>query len=77
MNKPSNFKKTCTCPNCGAEMLISYIQSNFLYICSECGCSISAEEKNYDYQNLCPNCNNILDNNECPYCGYDLGSDFD
>jgi len=27
---------------------------------------------------VCPNCNQALgDGNECPYCGYDLGTDFD
>ena len=77
MDTPFKLKKTCTCPNCGAEMVISCNQSTFFYVCSECGCSINAVEQNYDCENLCPNCNRILDNNECPYCGYDLGSDFD
>ena len=55
----------------------SFNSSTSYYVCSECGCSIYAEEQNYDCENLCPSCNQTLDGNECTYCGYDLGSDFD
>ena len=48
------------------------------YVCPECGCSIDAEDQNFSSEGICPNCNQVLDDgNECPYCGYDLGTDFD
>lgn len=66
------------CPNCGEKMEHSSDISTNIYICPECGCSIDAEDKNFDSNGTCPNCNQVLDNsNECPYCGYDLGTDFD
>jgi ssDNA-binding Zn-finger/Zn-ribbon topoisomerase 1 len=77
MDAESNLKKVCTCPNCGANMKIINDGSTSYYVCSECGCSIYAEDQNYDCQDLCPSCNQALDGNECSYCGYDLGSDFD
>ena len=66
------------CPNCGAKMRRSPDTSDPIYVCPECGCSIEGTEQNLDSLRTCPNCNQILeDGNECPYCGYDLGSDFD
>ena len=47
------------------------------YVCSSCGCSMEAEEKNFSNGDVCPNCHRLLDEFECPHCGYDLGSDFD
>ncbi|MFE3845471.1 hypothetical protein ACFL1L_01245 [Thermoplasmatota archaeon] len=73
----SDLKKVCACPNCGSEMKITYQMSTYYYVCSECGCSIYAEKQNYDCESFCPSCNQPLDGNECTYCGYDLGSDFD
>ena len=58
-------------------MKISYNDSTSCYVCPECGSSIDAKEQNYDSENLCPSCNQTLEGNECLYCGYDLGSDFD
>ena len=64
------------CPNCGAEMKINSELS--CYVCVNCGCSIEADEKIFDSGTICPNCHRIIENEtECPYCGYDLGSDFD
>ena len=77
MDVKSKYKKICSCPNCGSDMKISIIDFESYYICPECGCSIIAEEQNYDCENLCPSCNQIISGNECSYCGYDLGSDFD
>jgi len=70
-------EKKCICPNCGAEMKLSPDSENHVYICSECGCTIQAEEQDFDSMNICPNCNQPLDGNECPHCGYYLGSDFE
>lgn len=70
-------EKKCICPNCGAEMKLSPDSENHVYICSECGCTIQAEEQDFDSMNSCPNCNQPLDGNECPHCGYYLGSDFE
>jgi DNA-directed RNA polymerase subunit RPC12/RpoP len=69
-------EKKYICPNCGAEMKKSIESSDPIYICEECGCTIEGEEQNFDTMGCCPNCNQSLDGNECPYCGYDLGSDF-
>ena len=77
MDSKTDLKKTCAWPNCGGEMKLSDNVSLSLYICPDCGCSVDTEEQNYDCNNLCPNCNQILEDNECSYCGYDLGSDFD
>jgi len=67
----------CICPNCGEEMKRSLDTSYPLYVCPKCGCSIEKSEQNLDSGMSCPNCNQLLDGDECPYCGYDLGSDFD
>ncbi len=67
----------CICPNCGEIMNKSKDASIPLYICPKCGCSIEKTEQNLDADMACPNCNQLLDGSECPYCGYDLGSDFD
>ena len=66
------------CPNCGEKMQRSQDNSTNTYVCPECGCSIDAEDQNFSSECICPNCNQLLDDgNECPYCGYDLGTDFD
>ena len=77
MEMASDLKKQCVCPNCGADMKPSEDISSPVYVCPECGCTIDGEDQEFDCQNACPNCNQLLDGNECPYCGYDLGSDFD
>ena len=46
MDVKSNLKKVCTCPNCGADMKIINDGSTSYYVCSECGCSIYAEDQN-------------------------------
>jgi len=73
----SEEEKKCICPNCGEIMKRSMDASSPLYICPKCGCSIEKTDQNLDADMACPNCNQLLDGNECPYCGYDLGSDFD
>ncbi len=65
------------CPNCGEKMKRSTFTDEDLYICPKCGCTMEATDQNFDSLNCCPNCNQPLDGSECPYCGYDLGSDFD
>jgi hypothetical protein len=66
------------CPNCGEKMHLSADSSPSTYVCPKCGCSIEAENQDFSSVGVCPNCNQILDDcNECPYCGYDLGTDFD
>ncbi len=65
------------CPNCGTKMNKSNVGPEETYVCPECGCTIEASEQNLDSDNICPNCYQLLDGNECPHCGYDLGSDFD
>jgi hypothetical protein len=65
------------CPNCGEKMQRAPDKSAKIYVCPACGCSIEAGEENLALDNTCPNCNQLMDGNECPYCGYDLGSDFD
>lgn len=71
-------EKKCICPNCGEKMQKSPDGPDTLYVCEKCGCTIEATEQNLDASKACPNCNHLLeDGNECSYCGYDLGSDFD
>jgi DNA-directed RNA polymerase subunit RPC12/RpoP len=66
------------CPNCGGDMEPSPNQSDETYICNDCGCCVSTNELyNVDTDHICPNCNQPLEGNECSYCGYDLGSDFE
>ena len=66
------------CPNCGAKMKKSPDSQASIYVCPKCGCSIEATEQSLDADRVCPSCNQLLDDaNECSYCGYDLGSDFD
>jgi len=66
------------CPNCGEKMHLSSDSSPSTYVCLICGCSIEAENQDFSSEGICPNCNQFLDDeNECPYCGYDLGTDFD
>jgi membrane protease subunit (stomatin/prohibitin family) len=78
METMTELENKWTCPNCGTKMNKSLDSDPPLYICPECGCTLEATEQNYDIGSICPNCNQLLeDGNECPYCGYDLGSDFD
>ena len=66
------------CPNCGSKMKkITGSQSQY-YECPNCGCYLDAKEQNFDTGKTCPNCHHMMEEGwECPYCGYDLGSDFD
>lgn len=73
----SETEKKCICPNCGENMNRSLTASISLYVCPKCGCSIEKIDQNLNADTTCPNCNQFLDGNECSYCGYDLGSDFD
>jgi len=73
----AEMKKKCICPNCGTEMDRSPDSSTDVYVCPDCGCTIEAKEQNFESGSHCPNCNQPLEDNECPYCGYDLGSDFE
>ena len=69
---------TWSCPNCGATMKKLTSESLSSYICPECGCAVEEIEQNFSLGRDCPNCHQVVDtNNECPRCGYDLGSDFD
>lgn len=66
------------CPHCGEKMQKALEPAENVYVCPQCGCSIIGSEQNLDADFTCPNCNYILENGEeCPHCGYDLGSDFD
>lgn len=67
-----------SCPNCGAQMKKVNEETTPYRVCVQCGCSLEGEEQTFSLGTLCPNCKQELgDNKECPYCGYDLGSDFD
>ena len=77
MDIKTKSKKNCICPNCGTEMRIESNGSSSFFVCPDCGCSINSELQYYFCENLCPSCYQELDGNECYYCGYDLGSDFD
>jgi ssDNA-binding Zn-finger/Zn-ribbon topoisomerase 1 len=67
-----------TCPNCGSDMKKKTNTWGLFYACPECGCTTEGKEQNFDYGEICPNCGRTMDeSNECSYCGYDLGSDFD
>ena len=66
------------CPNCGGEMIPSKNELDDTYICKECGCCVHGDEiQDFNSDMICPNCNQPLEGNECSYCGYDLGSDFE
>lgn len=65
------------CPNCGEKMQRAPDTAENIFVCSQCGCSIIGSDQNLNADLTCPNCNQILDGEECPHCGYDLGSDFD
>ena len=72
------MEKPWICPNCGAEMKKFTDISSPCYVCPKCGCSLEAKERNFYPGNGCPNCHRSFDNTlECPYCGYDFGSDFE
>ncbi len=78
MSVEMELDKKFVCPNCGAEMHLSTDAAVPIYVCSDCGCTIEAEEEqNFDSADLCPNCNQPMQGSECSYCGYDLGSDFE
>lgn len=77
MEEVVETKEKWVCPNCGEKMELSYNTDTPVYVCPACGCTVSAEEQNFENTSICPNCNQEMDGNECPYCGYDLGSDFD
>ena len=77
METTTELKKQWVCPNCGTDMKPSEDPESQVYICPECGCTVDGEDQDLSCGNVCPNCNQILEGNECPYCGYDLGSDFD
>lgn len=75
---PEEIERLWSCPNCGSQMRKIPDGTTPFRVCNQCGCSIEAEEKSFNPGRLCPNCKQELgDNMECPYCGYDLGSDFD
>lgn len=69
-------EKKCICPNCGVAMNPSN-EDDALYVCPDCGCTIEGCRENFDSSGYCPNCNQSLEGNECPHCGYYLGSDFE
>ena len=66
------------CPNCGSGMKRISYNPFICHECPKCGCTIEGREQKFDYENNCPNCHQSMENHsECPYCGYDMGSDFD
>jgi predicted RNA-binding Zn-ribbon protein involved in translation (DUF1610 family) len=74
----TELEEKWVCPNCGEKMHLSPDSLSPTYVCPKCGCSIEAENQDFSSEGICPNCNQALDDgNECPYCGYDLGTDFD
>ncbi|MEF8880097.1 MAG: zf-TFIIB domain-containing protein [Candidatus Thermoplasmatota archaeon] len=78
MEAELEMEKEVVCPNCGTSMKQSLDTATDIYVCPECGCSIEGdEESDFDNFAVCPNCNQPLEGNECSYCGYDLGSDFE
>ncbi len=78
MKMDSELKEKFVCPNCGSDMCLSPEGAVPMYVCTDCGSTIEAdEEQNFDSAGLCPNCNQPMDGSECSYCGYDLGSDFE
>ena len=78
MLNPEEIEQLWSCPNCGSQMKKNLDTTTSCRVCTQCGCSMDGEEKTFNPGVLCPNCNQELGNKtECPYCGYDLGSDFD
>jgi transposase len=74
----TEMEDKCICPNCGEKMNRSENTTDSIFVCPECGCSIDADNQFYGSDDLCPNCNQLMEEgNECSYCGYDLGTDFD
>jgi len=73
----ADIEEKYVCPNCGTKM-DKAPDIPGIYVCPNCGCSIEVTEQNLDVGTMCPNCNQLMDDeNECPHCGYDLGTDFD
>jgi DNA-directed RNA polymerase subunit RPC12/RpoP len=73
-----DMEKKIVCPNCGASMKPSPNGEENTYVCPDCGSTIEEDEiQNFDTSGVCPNCNQPIDGNECSYCGYYLGSDFE
>ena len=77
METVTEEEERCICPNCGVKVKPTLDISTNAYFCPECGCTIESVDQNFDTTATCPNCNQLLDGSECPYCGYDLGSDFE
>jgi len=74
----TELEEKWVCPNCGEKMHLSPDSLSPTYVCPKCGCSVEAENQDFSSEGVCPNCNQALDDgNECPYCGYALGTDFD
>ena len=76
MEVVTETEQKCICPNCG-EPMKRLPGEESIYVCEKCGCTIEGANQNLDADMCCPNCNQLMDGSECPYCGYDLGSDFD
>lgn len=70
-------EETWTCPNCGGKMKRVVNNDVPYFVCPDCGSSLEESDLCYELKAICPNCHQPMDGNECSYCGYDLGSDFD
>ena len=60
---PAMKKEKFLCPDCGEKMYLLPEASTSTYVCPECGCSIDAEDQDFDSEDIRLNCEQALDSN--------------
>ena len=56
-------KEKFLCPDCGKKMYLLPDTSTFTYVCPDCGCSIDAEDQDFDSKDMPLNREQALDGN--------------